>query len=300
MSPIAISLGKQLRNRLREFAWIDQWFVAFRRGPAVGDGANINLSELRFLFPPKDRFWADPFPVAAPDGGHCIFVEEYVYRSQKGHIAVLSLDCDGNLQSCEQAIVTGHHLSYPFLFRWRDELFMVPESMQSHVVQAYRATNFPQEWEPAAVLLQNVSAVDATLVEIDGHWWMFANIAADGTEDRPAWNTHLYIFHAPAPLGPWTPHARNPVKSDLCGSRPAGALIHSKAGLYRPAQDCSGRYGGAIVVHRISRLTPTEFEEIPVARITPDWAPAVIATHTINSIPGLTVVDGRMRRFRHF
>ena len=39
--------------------------------------------------------------------------------------------------------------------------------------------------------------------------------------------------------------------------------------LYRPAQDCSVRYGYATVVHQIERLSRTEFREHEVARIEP-------------------------------
>ncbi len=35
--------------------------------------------------------------------------------------------------------------------------------------------------------------------------------------------------------------------------------------LYRPAQDCSVTYGGAVVINRIDRLTPEEFSEQPVS-----------------------------------
>jgi transcriptional regulator GlxA family with amidase domain len=48
---------------------------------------------------------------------------------------------------------------------------------------------------------------------------MFVSIAENCIPDE------LSLFYAESPLGPWTPHPRNPVKSDVRGSRPAGGLF---------------------------------------------------------------------------
>ena len=34
-----------------------------------------------------------------------------------------------------------------------------------------------------------------------------------------------HVFHADSPFGPFTPHRRNPVKSDVRSARPAGKLF---------------------------------------------------------------------------
>jgi len=63
--------------------------------------------------------------------------------------------------------------------------------------------------------------------------------------------------------------------------------------LYRPAQDCSRRYGGAIAINRIVDLSERRFREEPVLTLRPSpgsaWPDGV---HTINSLDGVTVVDG--------
>jgi hypothetical protein len=64
----------------------------------------------------------------------------------------------------------------------------------------------------------------------------------------------------------------------------------------RPAQDCSVRYGYAITLHRILRLNASEYREEPVARIDPCWTAGLRGTHTLNAVPGLVVLDGRLVR----
>jgi hypothetical protein len=104
----------------------------------------------------------------------------------------------------------------------------------------------------------------------------------------------LFIFHAAALRGPWLPHAANPVKCDLRSARPAGPLFLMGEDLCRPAQDCSVTYGGAVVVNRIERLTPTEFVERPFARLTPATrGPFPDGLHTLSAAGNLTLVDGK-------
>jgi hypothetical protein len=118
-------------------------------------------------------------------------------------------------------------------------------------------------------------------------WWLFCNI---GGRDFSS-NDELHVFHAETPFGPWTPHKLNPVKSDVRSARPAGRLFCKDGVLYRPSQDCSVRMGGAIVMNRITRLTPDDFEEEAVARIEPTWRKGMLGTHTLNTAGALTVLD---------
>ncbi len=62
--------------------------------------------------------------------------------------------------------------------------------------------------------------------------------------------------------------------------------------LYRPTQDCSVRYGYAITLNEVTRLTPDEFKERPVNHIRPSWMPGLRGTHTWNESRRLQVIDG--------
>jgi hypothetical protein len=187
-----------------------------------------------------------------------------------------------------------HHLSYPFVFEWQGQHYMVPETGSERRVEIYRSAAFPFDWRPEAVLLDGRYAVDATLAEVDGTWWMFANVGVEGALNYD----ELCIFHAPSPLGPWRPHRRNPVKSDARSARPGGRLFFWNGDLYRPSQDCSGQYGSAIVINKIHRLTTSEYHESAVSRIEAKWAHNLLGTHTVNSAAGLTCIDVLVRRKR--
>ena len=280
-----------VRRRAAAVGLRHQWFLAYRfvRNPGerrdVPDGAPHRFRE---LIPPTDRFWADPIPVVH-EGRHLVFFEEYVFGTPHGHISVLEIDANGAPGPPRRVLERPYHLSYPFVFRWNDEWYMIPETMGRRSVELYRASAFPDAWIFDRTLLADVDAADATVAEIGDRWWMFAAVAAPNTVAPGT----LHIYHASSPLGPWTPHTGNPVKLDIRSARPAGPLFRLNGALYRPAQDGAPLYGSAIVVHRIEALTPTTFREIEVSRLTPSWRKGLNGTHTIAAAGGLTVIDVR-------
>ncbi|HEU4870821.1 MAG TPA: hypothetical protein VFT08_08230 [Pyrinomonadaceae bacterium] len=270
----------------------DQWALAyrFRSGPS---DANNTLYRFKTLLPPKDRFWADPIAIKADDH-YYVFIEEFPYASAKGHISVIELDRKGVVSGPRKVLERDYHLSYPFVFKWNDGYYMIPETAGNKTVELYRAKSFPFVWQLEKVLMTDVRAKDATLAEVDGTWWMFVSMAEHSIPDE------LYLFSAPSPLGPWTPHKRNPVKSDVRGSRPAGGLFEWNGQAYRPAQDSSGRYGYAISINRVVQLDHDQFREEHVSSILPNWRDDLLATHTISIADELTVVDCLINRSRYF
>ena len=113
-------------------------------------------------------------------------------------------------------------------------------------------------------------------------------------------NDELFLFHAPTPLGPWTPHKKIrsfptcPAAAPACGT--SVLLLHCK--WLRPAQDCVGHYGRRIHFREIVTLNPCEYAERTLSTVEPDWMPGLIATHTYNRSGELTAIDGLRRRRR--
>ena len=209
----------------------DQWFLAYRRRPGIpGDNRTPDLTPFRFkpIIPPRDRFWADPFPMRVAGTDYVLF-EDYPYATRRGVISALEIGPEGPVGQPQVVLSRDYHLSYPFLFSWRGEQFMIPETSDARCVEVYRATRAPLEWTLEACVLEDSPLVDCTISEIDGTWWMFANTAVPGAS---FWD-ELHVFHAPTPLGPWTPHRANPVVSDVRTARPAGGLFQAGGSWYR-------------------------------------------------------------------
>jgi hypothetical protein len=146
------------------------------------------------------------------------------------------------------------HLSYPFLFSFEDELYLVPESAASRRVDLYRCQSFPDRWTYVRTLIAGFPAADATLFAHEGRWWLFCS-----ARQGPArLNNSLLAFHADSPLsGRWLPHAHNPLVRDYGGGRPGGRVFVDEQGrLLRPAQNAVPRYGYGLVLQQVQVLTP--------------------------------------------
>jgi hypothetical protein len=264
----------------------DRWVVAYRLRDRKS--APITIVE-----PPRGRFYADPF-LGEDRGRTFLFIEDFVEATGRGLISALEIRGDGTHGDVEPVLEREYHLSYPSIFRWKREWWMVPETGDRRAVELYRAADFPRGWTLERVLLDGVDARDATLVEWNGRWWMFVTICVAGGPRAD----ELSLFYADTPLGPWRPHPRNPIVSDVRRARSAGALYVERGALVRPAQNCSRGYGYAVTLNRIDRVTEREYRETPIAALPPTWHPRVRATHTVARTPSVEAFDGRLLRWR--
>jgi len=238
------------------------------------------------------KFLADPFGAMRDSTLH-IICEEFDYNTYSGKLVTMSFDTvTSAFTEPRTAMTFSHHAAYPFLIQDREETYCVPETYEAREVSLYRVTDFPDKWEKVAVLVPSFRGLDSTLFQYEGHWWITASNEDDGPLEK------LYVWHSKNLLGPWVPHAANPVKNDIRSSRPAGTPFMYNGSLYRPAQDNSRTYGGRIVISRVTKLTPYEFEEEPAATIEPyrnsPWPDGV---HTLCSVGDHTLIDGKRTTF---
>jgi hypothetical protein len=275
-------------RQLIQLLWKDQWFLGIQTSKPIGDRHDSRWDIIRT---PWDRFYADPC-LFSHAGRKFIFFEDYSYRTKKGNISCLEIDARGNYSKPVTVLERNYHLSYPFVFHWDDDVFMIPETCDNRTVEVYRAVQFPGKWELHKVLLSDVVAVDPTLLQYGGKFWLFVNMPT--TEGAPI-NDELFLFHSDSPFGPWLPHARNPIVSDVCSARPAGRIFEQDGRLIRPSQDCSLRYGHKIKLNRIDVLTETEYRECEIGEIGPSWTPGSLATHCLSRDQSLQVMDGCRR-----
>ena len=276
-----------LKNKFLRKFMVEQWFLAFRK--TRDTPADIPSTEgFTPFFPPKKTSYADPFSFKF-DGRDYIFFESIEHESRKGQISYISFDDDGRPQNPKLALACPYHLSYPFIFEWEKEVYMIPEASASRSVKLYKADAFPNGWKFVSDLLTDVCAVDSTLLEHNKVWYMITNISESGGSA----NDELFLFTAHSPLGPWKPHPMNPVKSDVRSARHAGRIFRKNGKLIRPAQDCSVRYGYAIQFCEITLLSETEYEERIIGKIDPSWMSGLTGTHTYNKTETLEVIDGK-------
>lgn len=285
-------LFQRLWKKFLSLFYFEQWSLLIAKG---NEDTQLSWENFKLLVPPKDRFWADPFPWQV-NGESYIFYEELPYSTNKGYISCMKLDGNFEILSNEIVLERPYHLSYPFLFEYNESLYMLPETKQNKAIEIYRCEHFPNKWVKAGTLIDDIVAVDSTLLEFNGKWWLFTNVV------KPGGNAYdsLYLYYSDSPISTqWIPHPLNPIVNDIKQARPAGRIFKRENSLIRPSQDCSARYGFATNFNRIDKLSETEYKETLLSRFTPpENNPQILATHTWNESGNLQVIDAEYWRRR--
>lgn len=266
---------------------------------ADGEPLDADLTKATRLSPPQSSYWADPFAVER-GGRTVVFFEEYPYATRRGVISCAELSTENGVLTAgapRRVIEQDHHLSYPFLFEYSGDLYMIPESSADRSIGLWRCVDFPTGWVKVHDIMGDISATDTTLVAHNGRWWLFTNI------DRAEIHDHcseLHLFSSVDPLARnWTPHPLNPVVRDARAARMAGPIRRTRDGrLIRPAQVNTRHYGYAVTLFEIVDLSPATYSEEKRRDIVPDWRRGITRNHHIAPIADRVIVDACHQRFK--
>ena len=181
-------------------------------------------------------YFADPF-VITTDKDTYLFFESYDYKAGKGRIEMVRKSKRYRRRTV--VLEEPWHLSYPFVFAYEGTVYCLPEASESGRLSLYRFDEETLKLEPVCALLEDIQAVDPTLVFHDGCWNLFLTL-----KDFPS--VKLYRYTASDMKGPYTPFYNNPVKVDCADARMAGSFFEVDGDLIRPAQECTRYYGTAV------------------------------------------------------
>jgi hypothetical protein len=250
--------GRRARGSLRARLGADesQWTIGVLPAAAVAFDRPFPWDEVRWILPPRDRFIADPFLVER-DGELWLFYERLLTVENKGTLWTARFDPrTASMTDAAEILRTEFHLSFPNVFQFEGEWYMLPEQARSGKTTLYRATQFPYRWEPWRDLLPDFPGIDPVLHRQDGRWWLFVSHGA-----HPCTENNLYLFSSESLDGEFVPHPMNPIRSGLRGSRMAGPLQASGTRLIRPGQDGREGYGKGLVLNEIRALDAQRYEE---------------------------------------
>jgi hypothetical protein len=204
------------------------------------------------------EFVADPFMVEE-HGTWFMFFEALNRATSKGEVG-LAVSSDRFHWEYRQIVLKEpFHLSYPNVFKWQDDHYMIPETLGANYISLYKARDFPAHWELAGRLIEGTHA-DPSIFYFDHRWWMFT-CSAHYSHDT------LNLYFADDLMGRWYEHPRSPiVKGDRRRARPGGRMTNWEGRLIRFAQDCYPRYGTQLRAFEITELTTCSYREEETTR----------------------------------
>jgi len=250
-----------------------RWSVAYQ---STDDWKNSSLWRSIVIKNPPFRYLADPF-VITYNSKTVIYVEDYDYRSSRGKISAYEIN-GKNYKELGVILEEDFHLSFPFLLRIKEDIYMVPESHQNNDIRLYKCTNFPLKWELSKILIKGLSAVDTLVFEYDKKWWILTNKDSSQLGDH---GSELHIYYSDSLNSEnWTPHISNPVIFDsLCARN--GGMIFSNNCIYRVFQKQGfDMYGESLGISKITELNTLNYKEEVLYDIPAKFMKNIKGTHT--------------------
>jgi hypothetical protein len=297
-------LQNRLRFYYRELLSAEIWNVGIIPKPiheiALGGGKLVNEEITWFPVKSGSDYLADPAGFIQEGRLH-VLAEDFSYARQKAIITAFVMETEpfNTVNPVVKnwrvgAMEADSHHSYPYVFKHENKIYCLPESYRSSRITLYRQDQSSGLFMEDRILLNNVRAVDPTMIFYNEMWWLFFT-------DRTYSNTMLFLYYARELTGEFLPHRKNPVKTDIRSARPAGTPFVYDNALYRPAQDCSATYGGRVAINRVSLLTVDDFAEETINFIEPVQGSGYAhGLHTISGVGNYTLIDGKKYHFNHF
>ena len=142
--------------------------IAVRRAPK-GEGCDPlpALGEEPYTPLPytPGTWYADPLLYEDDNGKRWLFCEAFNMAENRGDIAVAEFDENDHLLPPRVVLKENFHLSFPTVFDWRGEVWMLPETSADHSLTLYRCTQFPDKWEKVQAFSVGRELCDSIIVD---------------------------------------------------------------------------------------------------------------------------------------
>lgn len=197
-------------------------------------------------------FVADPFMLYENQTWY-MFFEVMNARTRQGDVG-LATSSDGLNWNYKQIVLhEPFHLSYPYVFKWKDEYYMIPESYQANSIRLYKAVDFPTQWVFVKKILDGSDYVDSSIFHFNNKLWLFTTSTKSNI---------LRLYYANELMGSWIEHPKSPViEGNAHIARPGGRVVVFDGRIIRYAQDDEPNYGNSVRAFEITELTPNTYKE---------------------------------------
>jgi len=287
MKFLLFNLDENMNNVIDRYFGADKWNIGFVKQSAADLIRRKRFNgKVVWLEEDEAHYSADPFVVKI-NSSLFIYYEELNFWKIKGKISRIKNFNFSTKQRISGLTPKGIHFSYPYIFEEKSNFYCIPETADAGEVSLYQLDHENStELKKKRVLLVGPRYVDTSIIYYKGKHWLFTNI--DGMLND------LYIYYSDSLEEEFKPHALNPIPVSSKNCRSAGNLFIVNGQLYRPTQNLEIRYGGSIIINKISELSEHSFKSDPDFELLPE-APYLEGMHNISFGNNLIVVDGKRR-----
>ena len=267
---------------IKEFLTETQYNIGFAENKLedIINGEPIRINWMKHGF--TNRWFADPFILDVTEEDYLVLVEEWYDPIKRGRISKLTIDRkDFTLKNIKTILELDSHLSFPYIQRTKDAIYIIPENSSTGKLPRYKYNPTTDNICFDSILCHD-RLTDSVPFNYHGEEFMFSTKLPDAN------GKELGIYKK-GNDGTYTQCDTYHFEENL--SRMAGNVFMSEGKLYRPAQVCIKSYGDAVSIQEvISDDNRFRFNE--VRRI---YSPSLRydqGFHTFNVFNGHIVVDG--------
>lgn len=197
---------------------------------------------------------ADPFMLKENSTWY-MFFEVMNSHTKQGDIG-LAISNDGLSWIYKQIVLDEpFHISYPYIFKWKNKYYMIPESYQTNSIRLYKAIDFPTKWSFVKTLLYK-NCADSSVFFFENKWWMFIGVQ----------NDTLCFYYTDNFMDSWVEHPKSPIiMGNAHIARPGGRVLIFDDRIVRYTQDDDPTYGNQVRAFEITEITTTSYKEKEVS-----------------------------------
>ncbi len=144
------------------------------------------------------------------------------------------------------------HLSYPYVFKHGEDIYMIPETLDDASIRLYKASGNILKWTFVKRIIEG-DFIDPSPFFHEGTWYLF-------TMDSSG---YLRLFFSPSLTEGWKEHPSSPLTDNKKYAQPGGVLFMHEGRLFRPVQDCSESYGKKLHLMQVKEISPFSYREEP-------------------------------------
>jgi hypothetical protein len=218
------------------------WSIGYGESKEYPKSINVKENAIYSIEKLKEQndstvFLADPFFVKEKGVFYLFF--EHKKTKTNADVGLLTSNDGKNYQYKGTVLTQKFHLSYPQVFKYKSNFYMVPESKQANAVLLYKAYDFPYDWRVYDTLIANVQLKDPSIYVSDSLNIMVAS------DDK----LNMYVYQANSLFGKWKLH-KKPIAMIGTEARAGGRFFADKKGLILPIQNCTDGYGYGLSLYR--------------------------------------------------
>lgn len=265
---------------IRRYVYDNRWTIGFfdLNFADLLSGKEPQIHWLKHNY--RNRWFADPFILDVTNDKLIVLVEEYYDPIRRGRISKLIIDKKTyRLEKLDVVLELSTHLSFPAILRRGGKIYIYPENSQSSALTLYEYNPKDNSCMPVTEMCR-LPLADAILTDLFGGEKLIATKVPNQngdeliiyrTLDNAVSEEQVYKFNSNI--------ARN-----------AGDWIKYNDIVYRPAQDCNRRYGGAVIIQKVIDTDKgLVFEN--VIRLEKKYKFYDLGCHTFNTFKNMAVID---------